>query len=771
MASTDVRADGTQPRRGKIAGARPARIRARLAPSWERVQAGRAGQLVRRALDRYPPLPPAAEGIWPRVAFGLVVALVVAYTAFFAALLFTQQDAFMTHAEDMGIMDQALWNTTHGAVLHQTICDIITDTNCLGDVSRLGIHFEPILLPLALLYHFVPSPKTLQLIQAGVVAMGALPAYWLASRRLRSPMAGVAFAIAYLLFPALQAVVTYDFHAVAFAAAFLMFALYFMVDRNDAGLVIACLLALSTKEEIVVDVAMIGLSVALLQRRWRLGGGLVALSVVWLIGELLVMHAASPLGHSPTASRYAALGSGPVQAALFLIGHPVTVLQQYVFEPGHFYYLRTLLSPVAYLPILSPLSVLIAVPAIGINLLSNDSSMYSGLYQYNAEIVPVLIFAAIESAALLVTLAPAVARWLATAPAHQPDAAHSSPGRTARARAGWLRLRRTVAAAAHAPLARRARVMPVARVALIGITALTLFFSVYEQHTHGYTPLAEGFTWPQVTPHDRIGAQLVALIPPTATVSAQSDLVPHLSERRYIYMYPFGARRADYVFLDVTGSQYPLLATPDAYYRSVVDLLQSGADHVLAARDGYLLLAKGPGPALNPQDPYGLPASFYSFTQTTAAAVPHRLAVRFGSSLELVGYDVSPAATFYLRQSYLTVTTYWRVTGPVEGYPVAEIVRFDPSGAVYLESRSATAFWRPMAEWNPGAVMVVEATRIYLSGVDLGMMRLGVRVLSGLTAAGTPAPLAALPQGAPPAGTAVAGNGTIFIFAHELVHG
>src|SRR5690349_11005976 len=193
-----------------------------------------------RLLDRYPPLSPAPEGIWPRVALGVIGVMALVFTIFFSAYLFARHDAYMTHAEDLGIMDQALWNTLHGAPLHQTICDRVTDNNCLGDISRLAIHFEPIMFPLSLLYLIAPSPKTLQ----------------------------------------------------------------FMLSRNNVGLIIACLLALSTKEEIPLDVALIGLSIVVLQRRARLGWGLVALAVVWLVAELAIMHLASPLGQSPTVARY-----------------------------------------------------------------------------------------------------------------------------------------------------------------------------------------------------------------------------------------------------------------------------------------------------------------------------------------------------------------------------------------------------------------------------------------------------------------------------------
>ena len=92
-----------------------------------------------------------------------------------------------------------------------------------------------------------------------------------------------------------------------------MFALYFMLTRNNVGLIISCVLALATKEEIPVDVIMIGLAIIVFQRRSRIGLGLIVLSLAWLAVSLTVMHAFSPLGHSSTASRYSYLGTSPLK--------------------------------------------------------------------------------------------------------------------------------------------------------------------------------------------------------------------------------------------------------------------------------------------------------------------------------------------------------------------------------------------------------------------------------------------------------------------------
>src|SRR5262249_8389614 len=128
--------------------------------------------------DRYPPLPPTLQGRLARICTALVLVLALAFVVFFTALMWARQDAYPTFAADLGIMDKAMWTIGQGGALPRKICNSLTDPNCLGDISRLAIHFEPILPPLALLYLVAPSPKTLLLFQAMVVASGAFPAYW-----------------------------------------------------------------------------------------------------------------------------------------------------------------------------------------------------------------------------------------------------------------------------------------------------------------------------------------------------------------------------------------------------------------------------------------------------------------------------------------------------------------------------------------------------------------------------------------------------------------
>jgi uncharacterized membrane protein len=555
----------------------------------------------RNRLYLYPPAEPLPHTRTFWLATGLVTLLVVFFSTYFIFYLTGRQDAYMTNAEDLGIMDQAIWNTLHGSLLHQTICNIVNDTNCysLNGITRFAIHFEPILFPVSLLYLIWPNPKTLQVVQTLVVASGAFPAFWLTRLRLRNEWAGVAIALLYLLYPAQQNAVIFDFHAVTFTASFLLFTLYFLYTRRTAWLFVFALLAMACKEEIPVVVACFGLWSMLFQRRWRSGSLLVVLAVAWTGLGLLVVHFYSPTGHSLLASRYAYLGNNPLQVAQTLLTHPLSILKQHVWERAHRTYLNTLLAPAGYLPLLAPWVLVLALPTLALNLLSSDPGMYSGIFQYNAEIVPVLIFATIEAMVLILWVVHMVtnlilARWQVS-----EDVAGDT---TLPSRLGTInRAPRHGEVSSNDIVNIRARWIGRMYIGLLTILLAYILFTVlHEDAGRSGMPFAQDFRWPHMTAHSQLAQHFIDMIPPTASVSAQSRLVPHVSQRLNVYLFPYADDRADYILLDVTGDRYPY-ATAEAYTSEVKKVLQSGNYGILAAQDGYLLLKRGlPPPGVLP---------------------------------------------------------------------------------------------------------------------------------------------------------------------------
>ena len=353
---------------------------------------------------------PAPEAL-PRtrifwLAMGLVGFFVLAFSVYFIIYLVGRQNAYMTSAEDMGIMDQAVWSLTHGHLFQQTICNTISDVNCYGlnGISRFAIHFEPILFPVSLSYLIWSSPDTLLVIQVLVVASGAFPAFWLARLRLRNELAAVGIALLYLLYPAQQQATIFEFHAVTFTAALLLFTLYFMYTRRTVWLFVFAILSMACKEEIALVIALFGLWSIFFQHRWKSGAALVLLGIGWAGLDLLIFHIFSPTGRPLLASRYAYLGSSPLQIAYTILRHPHEFLNWYVLNPSDMQYYGILFAPAGYLPLFSPWVLVLAVPSLAINVLSSDPNMRTGIFQYNAEIVPILIFATIEAIVLIIWL-------------------------------------------------------------------------------------------------------------------------------------------------------------------------------------------------------------------------------------------------------------------------------------------------------------------------------------------------------------------------------
>lgn len=713
----------------------------------------------RSRLYLYPaPKPmPHTRAFW--IASGLVAFLAVLFSTYFIIYLISGHQAFMSNAEDLGIMDQAIWNTLHGNLLHQTICNTISDTNCysFAGISRFAIHFEPILFLTSLFYLIWANPNMLLIIQTLVVATGAFPAFWLARLRLRNEWAAVAIALLYLLYPAQQLAVVDDFHAVTFTASLLLFVLYFMYTRRTVLLFVFAILAMACKEELPVVLALYGLWSVIFQQRWRSGLGLMGLAIAWLLVGVFVVDTVSPIGHSLLASRYTYLGSGPLQIAKNILFHPTSILKDHVLEHDHLFYIRLLLTPAGYLPLLAPWVLVLAVPTLGLNLLSSSANMYSGLYQYNAEMVPVLIFATIEAIVLILWLV----QWSIAKFANSKQQSMATENKAAVADSVECRF---IEHAEEEPIVEREKVadsstqggtaggrledlevavqrkkpefsptwtQPLLRWSHIGLLVVLLGFVLFsalrtDYNFHGSLPFSQGFQWPQTSVHTDLAQHFIDMIPEDASASAQSSLVPHISHRSSIYLFPYDDDQADYLFLDVTSEMYPFLETYD-YVREVKRVLLSGNYGVVGAQDGYLLLKRGlPAPGISPNSLSSvaeyvlpdLPEDFCSFASVAPQEVIHPLQVMFtapgtagpGASMDLVGYNVTVPAPFSLGASYMQVTTYWQVTQPTLSDLQLQVLMTGQSGGEYIvTSDFPTAYWCPTNTWKSGTVLMLQS--------------------------------------------------------------
>ncbi|GCE11823.1 hypothetical protein KTT_16820 [Tengunoibacter tsumagoiensis] len=524
---------------------------------------------------------------------GCVTIAVLSFCLYFISYLVAKHQTFQTNAEDFGIMNQAIWSLGHGQLLHQTICNIVFDTNCVSTqgVSRFAIHFEPILFPVALIYVLLPDPRTLLVLQTLIVGSGAFAAFWLARLRLRSELAGVGFALLYLLYPAQQQATVFDFHAVTFTASFLLFLLYFMYTRQTSWMIVFAVLAMGCKEEMPLVVGMLGLWICVFQQRLKVGLCLSGVGLLWfLLAFFVIIPHFSPTGHHLLISRYAQLGS-PKHFLGTIILHPRSFLHQYVFEPEHFKYLMILFAPIGHLsfgrwwfalPFCAPWVLVLALPTLALNMLSSDPLMYSGLFQYSAELVPIILFASIEGLVLLLFIGRYLVQWgYHAGKRYQLFSFHRSvkPLPSSVARTGLL------------------------LVLLVGMTISVLRADYY---FHGQMPYTLDFQWPVSSAHIQKAQTFIDLVPPNASISAQTHLVPHLSQREQIYLFPYGDTEAEYILLDISGDIYPYFQQ-DQYMAEIKQVWESGQYGILDADDGYLLLQHGLAPPTVAFEPDLLP--------------------------------------------------------------------------------------------------------------------------------------------------------------------
>jgi uncharacterized membrane protein len=506
----------------------------------------------------------------------------------FSWLSLQRHNSFSTNALDLGYIDQVVWNILHGRFLYSTIRVGMSDYSITYPPA--AYHFQPILVLLSLLYLIYSRPETLLVLQSIILGLGALPVFWLARDRLDSGLGGLTFALSYLLLPAIGWASLTGFHSLSLVATFLLFAFYFLQKRSYLGFSVFALLALATREDASLFVAMMGLYALIVQKERKISIWTVVISVGWfLLTSLLIIP-------------------------YYTYSELPEVFHQYKFLDG------TYQSALMF-------AVLVICVIYGLGFLSKQLSQ-----------------------------------------------------RLAISRRGIS-------------------------YTLLG---LVLLLSGYYHFQAGASPLAKRYLRPEITAHRQIAQELIDLIPPNAPLSTQSNLLPHLSQRQKVYLFP-AIKDAQYIFLDVTATPYPLEA--EGVFQEATKVLNTGEFGVMAGRDGYILMKRDwKGSNL-------LPEEFYSFAKADLSEVRYPLSADFGQMLQFVGYDYQllyePNA-----QNSITITTYWQALKLLpKDYQLAFFLRKDGSAneKKYIGS-TPTIFWYPARTWTVGTLIKVETSPLTIEG-------------------------------------------------------
>ncbi|AHY45461.1 putative membrane protein (DUF2079) [Rubrobacter radiotolerans] len=451
-----------------------------------------------------------------------VLVLCVLYMLVFSALTIERHEVYSSARFDLGNMDQAVWNTTEGRILE------VTGDNG-ENRSRLINHTDFFLLAYVPLYMIYASPYWLLVSQAVIVGLGALPLYWLSARFLGRGWPAALIAGAYLFSPGLQSANTFDFHSQTLAPTFLLFAFHYLLERRLLPFVVFAALASFCKEEISLLVAMMGLYVVFVERRPRWGVPVFLAGVgyfAFVMGVLIpAFNEGTPSGL--VEERYGAVGGSVGGVLATALTDPLSIVQ-HALSGQRPVYLLSLLGMGGMLGLLSPGILMIALPEVAVNLLSERRQMISIFYHYSAPIWP---FVYLASAAGIAN----VVRFV-----------------------GWLSRRRGRSGERSGDLA---RALP------LFLASWVFVFGVYLDLIYGPIPIAQFYEENPVVMRSleddfvRNVDEAVALVPddPEVRVSASNWIAPHLAHRETLYLFPVtdGPQGpADYVVVDLARASY-----------------------------------------------------------------------------------------------------------------------------------------------------------------------------------------------------------------------
>jgi uncharacterized membrane protein len=462
-----------------------------------------------------------------------LIAAAAAYGAGYAALSVLRHRAFATGRFDLGNMVQAVWWTAHGHPLRMT--------NLHGaQISRLAAHVDPLLAVFGPLWWIWPSPDLLLVVQSLAIGAGAFPVYWLARKHLRSPRAGLGFALVYLLYPATGWLTLNEFHPVALATPLLLYAFWFLDNDRLLPFALCAVAAAASKEEIGLVIAGFGLWYVLARRRTTAGLAIAALGFAWsAIAIGVVIPHFHTAGESDFYGRYSEVGGSAAGIVKTAFTHPGRIAHA-AFSGRDLHYLLTLVAPLAGLCLLAPLVLIAALPELAINLLSATPTQTSIHFHYTAGLIPPLVIAAVLGAKRL-------SRW-------------------------------TLAVAMVAVVA-----------ALVGNYRLGPI--------PGWRDVPGGSTFQataaRVTDHDRVAARALKLIPKSAVVTATNTLGAHLSARRRVLSFPY-IQDATWIAADETQPGYADRYAPVPTALALAALRRDPDWRLVFEQDGVLVFNRAP---------------------------------------------------------------------------------------------------------------------------------------------------------------------------------
>ena len=259
-----------------------------------------------------------------------------------------------------------------------------------GLLSHFCVHVSPIYYLLLPFYCLFPTPATLQVLQAAVLASAVIPLWLIGRQNKLHPGLCAVLCILLLLYPAYSGGTSYDIHENAFLAPLILWLFYGFDKKNGLLTALFAVLVLMVKEDAAVYVAVIALYYLLrgLLRKDRFEtvfGMIIALAAIaWFIA---VTNYLARFGDGVMTYRYKNFMTGNSDSLVSVIKTVLICPMKAIFESVDQEKLKFIgytLLPIVALPVFTRKyeRYLLLIPYVLINLMSDYQYQHDIFFQY-----------------------------------------------------------------------------------------------------------------------------------------------------------------------------------------------------------------------------------------------------------------------------------------------------------------------------------------------------------------------------------------------------
>jgi len=581
---------------------------------------------------------------------------------------------YLYHDFDFAIFVQAT-----AQVLHGSLFSSIRGMNWLGD------HVSLILFGIAPIYAIFRHPLTLLLLQCLGLALGALPVFAIARRRLGDERVALAFAALYLLHPAIGFTNLFEFHPEVLATGTLL-ATFWALDTGRLGATILFgALSVACREDVALVVLMMGLTGLLPsqpsgRRPRRPAFALLALAALSLVLSFVVIRPRFASAAAEYGLMYKDWGGSVGQVALHVLQNPFRAIAAFFSTPGNpvdstlkrLYWLH-MMAPLLFLPLLAPVTLAVALPVLAEHFLSSRGQQHWLLFQYTALVTPVFAVAAVHGMENLV-------RFIGGGKSAAASLARPGPA--------------------------RALAAPLCGVALATSCVCGVLYGPLVRVGNLDLPQRPEPIWPSTYDRAvlRYRDRMVARVPREGGVVAAFEFLARLASRPVVHSmhhiltgyYTYSTtrylvpERIHAVLADIDDERLAHYVTPSATLR-VRELMAKNDLHPVDAAGDLVLYVRGA-------------ADTVDLVRTAAPAPAVARAVTYDGQLMFAGFTLPESIV--TRGDLLPLQTCWRRVARADRQYMVQLVVRDAAGeAVFSLARHLGYLLYPVHEWPADTLM------------------------------------------------------------------